>query len=134
MKTIFEKHEGIDGSISFVRLAGFFPLFNSLTFFYNSNILRLHLRKVTGSSCFLTFLNLDLSFLTSRILFSPAVAHLPNLIGTFPHLIADLQVTKGHVEVALVFVDVLQGFEIFVHTTEIWMDNNHSKEQTKKLA
>lgn len=97
--------------------------------------MRLHLRKVTSSSCFLTFLNLDLSFLTSRILFSPAVAHLPELIGTFPHLIADLQVTQGHVEVALVFVDVLQGFEIFVYTTEIWMDNNHQKnKQTKKLA
>lgn len=95
------------------------------------------MRKVTGSSCFLTFLNLDLSFLTSRILFSPAVAHLPDLIGTFPHLNADLQVTKGQVEVALVFVDVLQGFENFVHTTEIWMDNNHStgkKQKNKKLA
>lgn len=90
------------------------------------------MRKVTGSSCFLTFLNLDLSFLTSRILFSPAVAHLPDLIGTFPHLNADLQVTKGQMEVALVFVDVLQGFEIFVHTTENWMDNNHSTEKTNK--
>lgn len=92
------------------------------------------MRKVNGSSCFLTFLNLDLSFLTSKILFSPAVAHLPVLIGTFPYLIADLQVTKDHVEVALVFVDVLQGFEIFVHTTEIWMDNSHSNEQTNKKA
>lgn len=60
---------------------------------------------------------------------------LPGLIGTFPHLIPDLlQVTKGHMEVALVFVDVLQGFGIFVHKTEIWMDNNHSQEQIKKAG
>lgn len=30
MKTIFKKYEGIDGSISFVRLAGFFPLLPQL--------------------------------------------------------------------------------------------------------
>lgn len=59
------------------------------------------------------------------------MAHLPDLIGTFPRLNVDLQGTKGQVEVALVFVDVLQGFEIFVHTTEIWMDNNHSTEKNK---
>lgn len=30
-----------------------------------------------------------------------------------------LQIMDGHMEVALVFVDVLQGFEIFVHRTEM---------------
>lgn len=30
-----------------------------------------------------------------------------------------LQIVDGHMEVALVFVDVLQGFGIFVHRTEI---------------
>lgn len=57
---------------------------------------------------------------------SPAVARLPDLIGTIPpffpleEIPELLQKGDGHMKVALVFVDVLQGFETFVHTTEIW--------------
>lgn len=57
------------------------------------------------------------------------MARLPDLIGTIPPFFSPyrgtleepelLQKGDGHVEVALVFVDVLQGFETFVHRTEI---------------
>lgn len=80
---------------SFVQLAGFFPVFchslgHSLRIpvFWGSTWGRWLASRVF---VFLTFLNLDLPFLTSRtILLCPALAHLPDLIGTFSHSIPDL--------------------------------------------
>lgn len=67
-------------------------------------------------------------FYSQEIPLSPIVARLPDLIGTIPPFFPHrgtlwspklLQKGDGYMEVALVFVDVLQGFETFVHRTEI---------------
>lgn len=77
----------------------------------------------------LTFLNLSsfLTFVPYLLDISVQSCCLPDLNGTIPPsslqrnpLIPDLVLkVDSHKEVALVFVDVLQGFETFVHKTEI---------------
>lgn len=68
----------------------------------------------------------SLVLVVRKIASSPAVAHVPEPIGFPPPLPRDplipepLQKGDGHAEVALIFVNVLQGFETFVHRTEIW--------------
>lgn len=130
--------------ILFVHFTGFFPVSSPLLEILLERITLGYfgapppLRKVMILQPFplypWTFLYFSppfLTFIPRTVLLSPAVARLPDLIGTIPPTPISLpnrgtveepeflQRGDGHMEVAPVFVDVLQGFETFVHKTEI---------------